>query len=40
MNATVLVVDDTDDIRELLAMVLEENGFTALTAGSGSEEPW
>ena len=33
----VLVVDDDPDIREILALVLEVHGITAIEAGSGME---
>jgi CheY-like chemotaxis protein len=34
---TILVVDDEDDVREYLAMVLEEGGFNVVTAADGEE---
>ncbi|NCC23979.1 MAG: response regulator [Deltaproteobacteria bacterium] len=34
---TVLVVDDEEDIREVSTMVLEEHGYTVLTAESGEQ---
>lgn len=34
---TVLVVDDEPDAREFLVTVLEDNGFTAVTAKDGTE---
>ncbi|OFZ28597.1 MAG: hypothetical protein A2622_05765 [Bdellovibrionales bacterium RIFCSPHIGHO2_01_FULL_40_29] len=33
---TILVVDDDDDLRELMLTIFESNGFTVLSAGSGS----
>lgn len=34
---TVLVVDDDDDVRHIIARQLEEGGFRVLTAGNGVE---
>lgn len=34
---TVLVVDDDPDAREYLTTVLEDNGFTTMTANDGTE---
>jgi DNA-binding NtrC family response regulator len=36
-RARILVVDDDESIRTVLATVLEENGYTVDTAGSGNE---
>jgi len=36
-RATILVVDDDDDIRQVLAMVLDEAGFRVVTAANGRE---
>ncbi len=33
----ILVVDDTDDIRETLQMVLEDSGYKVLTAAHGED---
>jgi CheY-like chemotaxis protein len=35
--ASVLLVEDDDDIREAVAAVLEAEGYTVLTAGNGQE---
>ncbi|MDC7677514.1 response regulator [Asticcacaulis machinosus] len=37
MHATVLIVDDTPDIRELLSLILEQHDFFPLTAAGGVE---
>lgn len=34
---TILVVDDEPDVRDYLKMVLEDAGFTVVTAGDGAE---
>ena len=34
---TILVVDDDQDIRELLQLLLDDVGYTVLAAGSGEE---
>ena len=34
---TILVVDDDPDAREFLVTVLEDNGFTAVTANDGTD---
>lgn len=34
---TILVVDDDPDAREYLSTVLEDNGFTAVTANDGAQ---
>lgn len=34
---TILVIDDNDDIRKLLVMVLEKEGFRVLTGTDGSD---
>jgi len=36
-RATILVIDDDDDIREVLATVLDEAGFRVVTAANGRE---
>ena len=36
-RATILVIDDDDDIRAVLAMVLDEAGFRVVTAANGRE---
>lgn len=36
INATVLVVDDNQDIRETIRLALEEEGYAVLEAGDGS----
>jgi DNA-binding NtrC family response regulator len=36
-NARILVVDDEESIRKVLATILEEEGFTVDTASSGKE---
>ena len=36
-KATILVIDDDDDIRAVLAMVLDEAGFRVVTAANGRE---
>lgn len=36
-DKTILVVDDEDDVRDYLAMVLEEAGFKVVTAADGEE---
>ena len=36
-NARILVVDDEESIREVLATILEEEGFTVDTASTGKE---
>ena len=36
-RATILVVDDDDDIRQVLAMVLDEACFRVVTAANGRE---
>jgi CheY-like chemotaxis protein len=36
-DKTVLVVDDEDDVREYLAMALEDAGFNVLRAANGNE---
>lgn len=36
-NKTVLVIDDEQDLRSLVALVLEEEGFTVETAADGQE---
>lgn len=36
-SSTILVVEDEQDIRELLAYHLEREGYTALQAGDGKE---
>ena len=36
-RATILVIDDDDDIREVLATVLDEAGFRVMTAANGRE---
>ncbi|NIT58123.1 MAG: response regulator, partial [Aliifodinibius sp.] len=33
----VLIVDDDDDVRELLRVELELEGYTTITAGNGAE---
>jgi CheY-like chemotaxis protein len=35
MRDLILIVDDDEDIREALAMVLEKRGYEAVTAGNG-----
>ncbi len=37
MNTTILVVDDEDYVRKLLARVLDEAGYGVVTAASGRE---
>ncbi len=34
---TILIVDDDDDVREILAETLEEFGYRVIRAGSGEE---
>ncbi|WP_067499318.1 response regulator transcription factor [Actinoplanes sp. TFC3] len=36
-NETVLVADDDDDIREIIAFSLRDAGFRVLTAGTGTQ---
>jgi len=36
-RATILVIDDDDEIRQVLAMVLDEAGFRVVTAANGRE---
>ena len=36
-NKTILVVDDEPDVRRYLATLLDDAGFTVLTAGDGAE---
>jgi CheY-like chemotaxis protein len=36
-DKTILVVDDEEDIREFLSAVLEDSGFTVVTAADGEE---
>ena len=36
-DKTVLVVDDEDDVRDYLAMTLEDAGFNVMTAANGQE---
>jgi CheY-like chemotaxis protein len=36
-HATVLVIDDAEDVRVALTELLEDEGFTAKTAGDGRE---
>jgi CheY-like chemotaxis protein len=35
MDRTVLVIDDDDDVRSVMAAVLEDDGWTVLTAENG-----
>ena len=37
MPATILIVDDDEQIRELLSAILEAEGYTVLTADNGAE---
>jgi len=37
MNTTILVVDDDDDFRESVKMLLEEDGYIVLEASNGNE---
>ncbi|WP_238655006.1 response regulator transcription factor [Paenibacillus piscarius] len=37
MNQTILIVDDEKEIRELLRLYVEKDGYTALQAGNGRE---
>ncbi len=37
MSKTILVVDDSSSIRQLLSFTLKERGFTVLEAGNGLE---
>ena len=36
-SQTILIVDDDDDVREILAETLEEFGYRVIRAGSGEE---
>jgi len=36
-KATILVVDDEENLRKLLQQILEEAGYNVLVAGSGQE---
>lgn len=36
-NTRVLIIDDQEDVRTVLSLMLEAHGFETLTAGSGEE---
>lgn len=37
MSINVLVVDDDDDVREVMALILQDEGFLVTTAANGRE---
>lgn len=37
MSHSVLIIDDQRDVREILALLLDKQGYRAATAGSGAE---